>query len=90
MELTESEKRPTFRWPGSYLSHGQAVGKECDLFDWIENQWADFFAGLGRDDVSPSESPVRGCQLKFDSSVDAITALGQLAQRHAEWALKLK
>ncbi|CAK0825506.1 unnamed protein product, partial [Prorocentrum cordatum] len=66
-----------------------AVGKGCNLFDWIDNQWADFFAGLGRDEVALSDTFARDCKFKFASAVDVIAMLGQLAQRHVEWAQKL-
>ena len=46
--------------------------------------------GLGRDDVKTADSFVRACQLRFESAVGAIAMLGQLAQRHAEWAQKLE
>ncbi|CAK0848597.1 unnamed protein product, partial [Prorocentrum cordatum] len=90
MELTKGEERPIFRRQGPHLSYDQAVGKECDLVDWIGNRWGDFFAGLGRDDVFLPESFVRDCKMKSGNSVDAITILGKLAQRRAEWAQKLE
>ncbi|CAK0883160.1 unnamed protein product, partial [Prorocentrum cordatum] len=60
-----------------------AAEKGCDLVDWIGKQRADFFVGVGRDDVTTSEI------LKFESAVDATAMLGQLAQRHAERAQEL-
>ncbi|CAK0903333.1 unnamed protein product [Prorocentrum cordatum] len=82
--------RPQFIWQGSNLTVGEAVDGGCDLFRWLGNQWADVFAGLGRDDVTLAESFVKDCQLKFECAVDAIQMLGQLVQRDAQWASKLE